>query len=172
MCVTPAVNKSVYDTLYNNGDPSDWLDHYDSESCRTQVSYYAPLLHLGQKNRLTLAVSQSIIPTMEFVPRAVDGKHTYANGDKIELKDIIIDPTNYFRPSRQNPTVRDELAGVYTLYPYIDIPDQIPLAQIDDPTVQQNYENLLSLQLKYYTDVDYHIKVEVTGLSKVKVSTA
>ena len=103
---------------------------------------------------------------MEFVPNPINGEYT----DKIA--DMApIDPTNFFRPSRQNPTVRHEIAGVYTLYPYIDIPSQIPENQLNDSTVQQNYENLLSLQLKYYTDVDYHIKVEVTGISKIKVST-
>ena len=38
MCVTPAINKSLYDTLYYNNGTLDWLEHYDSESCGAKVS--------------------------------------------------------------------------------------------------------------------------------------
>lgn len=131
MCVTPSVNNSLFETFNTK---TNWLDHYDPVKCNTQ----------------------SIIPTMEFVPKSNSG--TNGHFDKVE-----IDPTKRFRPSRQYPTARDEIAGVYTLYPYINIPAQLPEDQINDTIIQNNYQKLLSLQLKYYYDVDYHIKVEVTG---------
>ena len=37
MCVTPSVNKSAYDTLYNDNNTLDWLDHYDKKMCNTKV---------------------------------------------------------------------------------------------------------------------------------------
>lgn len=131
MCVTPSVNKNLYETLNTK---TNWLDHYDPVTCATK----------------------SVIPTMEFVPKSVDEFNS-------NFFNVTIDPTERFRPSRQFPTSRDEIAGVYTLYPYIDIPAQLPKEQVNDTTVQSNYQKLLSLQLKYYHDVDYHIKVEVTG---------
>ena len=131
------VTPSVNTSLYETlNTKTNWLDHYDPVTCATK----------------------SVIPTMEFVPKSDSG----TNG---AFDTITIDPTERFRPSRQFPTSRDEIAGVYTLYPYIDIPAQLPKEQVNDTTVQSNYQKLLSLQLKYYHDVDYHIKVEVTGTS-------
>tara|TARA_A100001035_G_scaffold275341_1_gene268582 strand:+ start:857 stop:1183 length:327 start_codon:yes stop_codon:yes gene_type:complete len=100
---------------------------------------------------------------MEYVP-VVDDQN-----QNIDIDKMTIDPTKRFRHSRQIPTTREEIAGVYTLYPYIDIPSQLTQSQIDDESVRDNTQKLLALQLKYYTDVDYHIKVEITGLSKVSI---
>lgn len=124
---------SLFETLNTK---TNWLDHYDPVACATT----------------------SIVPTMEFVPKSNSGTNGPFNN-----RDVEIDSTKRFRPSRQYPTTRDEIAGVYTLYPYIDIPAQLPEDQINDTIIQNNYQKLLSLQLKYYHDVDYHIKVEVTG---------
>ena len=98
---------------------------------------------------------------MEFVPVSETGDQT------IDIDKMTIDPTERFRHSRQIPTTRDEVAGVYTLYPYINVPSQLTDKQIEDDFVRDNTQKLLALQLKYYTDVDYHIKIEITGLSKV-----
>lgn len=130
------VTPSVNSLFETLNTKTNWLDHYDPVAC----------------------AATSIIPTMEFVPKSLSGDNSP------DLKNLEIDPTARFRPSRQFPTTQDTIAGVYTLYPYIDIPSQLPKDQIDDTIVQKNYQKLLSLQLKYYHDVDYHIKVEVTGM--------
>ena len=136
MCVTPR-HDGLFETLNDNN--LNWLEHYDDKKC----------------------MHQSLYPTMEFVPTNENLDKPITNPSKNN-----IDPTKYFKPSIQKPFSYDTIAGVYTLYPYIRIPNQVPKDMINDDNTQDNYNRLLSLQLKYYTNPDYHIKVEITGISK------
>tara|TARA_Y100000114_G_C11748918_1_gene323161 strand:+ start:584 stop:1858 length:1275 start_codon:yes stop_codon:yes gene_type:complete len=53
---------------------------------------------------------------------------------------------------------RDVIAGVYTVYPYVEIPDSV--------TEQQGLRRLLNKQLRYILDPAYHITVEVVAMEK------
>ena len=53
---------------------------------------------------------------------------------------------------------RDVIAGVYTVYPYVEIPDSV--------TEQQGLRQLLNKQLRYILDPAYHITVEVVAMEK------
>ena len=53
---------------------------------------------------------------------------------------------------------RDVFAGVYTVYPYVEIPDSV--------TEQQGLRQLLNKQLRYILDPAYHITVEVVAMEK------
>ena len=140
MCVTPRYNASLFKTLNDNN--LNWLEHYDDEKC----------------------MHQSLYPTMEFVPINTNESQNITSPNQ-----DTIDPSKLFKPSRQMPFTYKTIAGVYTLYPYIKIPSQVPENLVDNPNTRDNYNKLLSLQLKYYTNPDYHIKVEITGISKVSL---
>ena len=53
---------------------------------------------------------------------------------------------------------RDVIAGIYTVYPYVEIPDSV--------TEQQGLRRLLNKQLRYILDPAYHITVEVVAMEK------
>ena len=97
MCVAPSVNGNLYDTLLEEN--RTWLEHYDPVKC----------------------LQKSIFPTMEFVPFI--GTNNY-NAD-LDNIDMEVDATKKFKPTRRNVMTYDTIAGVYTMYPYIKIPDQV-----------------------------------------------
>lgn len=136
MCVTPS---GANESLFDtlNTPGSSWIDHYHKDKC----------------------MIKSIVPTVTD-----DEWNTGNVGDC----DPGLDFLKAFRYSRNNTDIvlQPKIAGVYTLYPYIEVPS-LTKPQLADDKTRTNWENRIATQLKYMLDPTYWITAEVIGLSKI-----
>ena len=136
MCVTPS---GANESLFDtlNTPGSSWIDHYHKDKC----------------------MIKSIVPTV------TDDEWNTGNVDDC---DPGLDFLKAFRYSRNNTDIvlQPKIAGVYTLYPYIEVPS-LTKPQLADDKTRTNWENRIATQLKYMLDPTYWITAEVIGLSKI-----
>lgn len=143
MCVQTS-KRTLFETLKDEN--TTWLNHYNPFTCEVM----------------------SMLPAMQGEGFVIDDADPSKNPEEnAGCNPAQTDWLNTFILNRNHDTrpLRPGIAGVYHLYPFLDIPT-LTREQLLDPATKTRWENQMAQQLKYYTDPEYWITVEVVGMSE------